>query len=136
MSVSIPLAPPFKVKARYGWSGQTKGDLGFLEGDVMEVTRITGDWFYGKLLRNKKCSGYFPNNFVNVLEEQLNKSTLAESPEVVNTPSKVIIPPIPARSRGKSSVSSTPSDSKLSYRKRVSRVYEQQSHSAPNLPDS
>lgn len=134
MSVSIPLAPPFKVKARYGWSGQTKGDLGFLEGDVMEVTRITGDWFYGKLLRNKKCSGYFPNNFVNVLEEQLNKSTLAESPEVVNTPSKVIIPPIPARSRGKSSVSSTPSDSKLSYRKRVSRVYEQQSHSAPNLP--
>lgn len=61
---------PFKVKAKYGWSGQTKDDLGFLEGDIMEVTRITGDWYYGKLLRNKKCTGYFPNNFVVVLEEK------------------------------------------------------------------
>lgn len=61
---------PFKVRAKYGWSGQTKEDLGFLEGDIMEVTRITGDWYYGKLLRNKKCTGYFPNNFVVVLEEK------------------------------------------------------------------
>lgn len=134
MSVSVPLSPPFKVKARYGWSGQTKGDLGFLEGDVMEVTRITGDWFYGRLLRNKKCSGYFPNNFVNVLEEQLNKSTLDKSSAIPSLPEKVVIPPIPARSRGKSSTSSSQSESQLSYGKRGSRVYEQQSHSAPNLP--
>lgn len=61
---------PFKVKAKYGWAGQTKDDLGFLEGDIMEVTRITGDWYYGKLLRNRKCAGYFPNNFVVILEEK------------------------------------------------------------------
>lgn len=100
----------------------------------MEVTRITGDWFYGRLLRNKKCSGYFPNNFVNVLEEQLNKSTRDRSVEALSSPSKVVIPPIPARSKGRSSVSSSPSETPLSYRKRVSPVYEQQSRSAPNLP--
>ena len=96
------LKPPFKVKARYGWSGQTKGDLGFLEGDIMEVTRIAGSWFYGKLLRNKKCSGYFPHNFVILLEERLNSSTengrqpskIVESFEKSN---KVVIPPVPSR---------------------------------------
>ncbi|QLQ77996.1 hypothetical protein HG537_0A02430 [Torulaspora globosa] len=105
MSVNVPLAPPFKVKARYGWSGQTKGDLGFLEGDVMEVTRITGDWFYGRLLRNKKCSGYFPNNFVHVLEEQLNKSR-STTVEVTKSNVKISVPPIPARSRGRESSNS------------------------------
>lgn len=128
MSVSIPLAPPFKVKARYGWSGQTKGDLGFLEGDVMEVTRITGDWFYGRLLRNKKCSGYFPNNFVNILEEQLNKSSQGKTVEPVETSMKVSVPPIPARSRGRTSMESPPRE------KSLSRGYEHGSRSAPNLP--
>lgn len=126
MSVSVPLAPPFKVKARYGWSGQTKGDLGFLEGDVMEVTRITGDWFYGRLLRNRKCSGYFPNNFVNILEEQLNKSSRSKTVETAKPPTKVSIPPIPARSRERASVSSAP--------KEKTRILEHNSRSAPNLP--
>lgn len=65
---------PFKVKAKYGWSGESKEDLGFLEGDIMEVTRIAGDWYYGHLLRNKKCYGYFPNNFVKLIQEKLNES--------------------------------------------------------------
>lgn len=148
MSVSIQsLEPPFKVKARYGWSGQTKGDLGFLEGDVMEVTRITGDWFYGRLLRNRKCSGYFPNNFVNILEGQLNLSTSnenkAKSASSPTSPVKIVIPPIPARSRPRSSVSSSPASSKnfepeeLSTRKRSSKLYGiSAAHSSPNLPES
>ncbi|CCD23367.1 Cyk3p NDAI_0B03330 [Naumovozyma dairenensis CBS 421] len=73
-NISSSLKPPFKVRAKYGWSGQAKGDLGFLEGDIMEVTRVAGDWFYGKLLRNRKCAGYFPNNFVTLLEERLNEA--------------------------------------------------------------
>ncbi|QLL30430.1 hypothetical protein HG536_0A02470 [Torulaspora globosa] len=127
MSVSVPLAPPFKVKARYGWSGQTKGDLGFLEGDVMEVTRITGDWFYGRLLRNKKCSGYFPNNFVNILEEQLNKSSRSATTEVARPAAKISVPPIPARSRGRASESSAPKE------KPSSKLYEHSSRSTSDL---
>lgn len=106
---------PFKVRAKYGWSGQTKDDLGFLEGDIMEVTRITGDWYYGKLLRNKKCTGYFPNNFVVVLEEKTvptgdqTKNKKLKSFEEVKKQKQImdnsssslssssILPPIPAR---------------------------------------
>ncbi|GCE99734.1 cytokinesis protein 3 [Zygosaccharomyces mellis] len=136
MSVSIQVpALPFKVKAKYGWSGQTKGDLGFLEGDVMEVTRITGDWFYGRLLRNKKCSGYFPNNFVNILEERLNRIQEAKKKEAMFQPpppspessKKIGIPPIPARSIGegssRSSRSSKSSDSSI---KAMARRQQQQ----------
>ncbi|CAI4057443.1 hypothetical protein SKDZ_04G1260 [Saccharomyces kudriavzevii ZP591] len=98
------LKPPFKVKARYGWSGQTKGDLGFLEGDIMEVTRIAGSWFYGRLLRNKKCSGYFPHNFVILLEERLNSKSVSESDRqsskttgIQEQSDKIVIPPVPSR---------------------------------------
>ncbi|GAV46527.1 hypothetical protein ZYGR_0A01190 [Zygosaccharomyces rouxii] len=146
MSVSIQVPPlPFKVKARYGWSGQTKGDLGFLEGDVMEVTRITGDWFYGRLLRNKKCSGYFPNNFVNILQERLNRNQEAKKKEVMSQPPppppqessrKVGIPPIPARSTeegsprsSRSSRSSKSSDGSL----RAIAKRQQQQQEAANV---
>ncbi|KOH00252.1 Cyk3p [Saccharomyces eubayanus] len=134
------LKPPFKVKARYGWSGQTKGDLGFLEGDIMEVTRIAGSWFYGRLLRNKKCSGYFPHNFVILLEERLNSNSLSENSrqsskraENLETSNKVVIPPVPSRfsfeeSRTKKKLSSSvpnspkrPADSLTKVRKARSK---------------
>ncbi|CCH59779.1 hypothetical protein TBLA_0B09620 [Henningerozyma blattae CBS 6284] len=116
-----PLAPPFKVKAKYGWSGQAKGDLGFLEGDVMEVTKITGDWYYGRLLRNRKCSGYFPNNFVKIVEERLNETSNTSTPtsshpnkkkdskvpKQQEASNKVVIPPIPSRSVDHSSTRSS-----------------------------
>ncbi|QLG72462.1 hypothetical protein HG535_0D01700 [Zygotorulaspora mrakii] len=142
MSVSVQqLAPPFKVKARYGWSGQARGDLGFLEGDVMEVTKITGDWFYGRLLRNRKCSGYFPNNFVNVLGEKMNQNNANEtkvySKSQPTSPVKVVIPPIPARLNPRSSVSSSSSSSSLrDVKKKDSSMYKiSQHHSTPNLPE-
>lgn len=121
---------PFKVKARYGWSGQTKDDLGFLEGDIMEVTRLAGDWYYGRLLRNKKCSGYFPHNYVTLIEERINRS-VENSPSVSRTSSshekleqepngvnqKVSLPPVPSRSRnGSSSDLRSKSSSPIPYR--------------------
>lgn len=103
------LSLPFKVKAKYGWSGQAKGDLGFLEGDVMEVSKITGDWYYGRLLRNRKCVGYFPNNFVKLVEERLNETNtkLKKDNSRVSSSKKYnakhherisTMPPIPTRS--------------------------------------
>ncbi|SCU81884.1 LADA_0C01640g1_1 [Lachancea dasiensis] len=71
MSSVVP-QPPFKVKAHYSWSGETRSDLGFLENDIIQVTKVKGDWFYGTLLRNSKKYGYFPNNFVTVIQENLN----------------------------------------------------------------
>lgn len=97
---------PFKVKAKYGWSGQTKDDLGFLEGDIMEVTRVTGDWYYGKLLRNKKCMGYFPNNFVVILEPRsspketnntMHKPIIHQESLSQNKSFESSLPPIPSR---------------------------------------
>lgn len=61
----------FKVKTNFAWSGEKKDDLGFLEGDFIEVTKVSGEWFYGSLVRNKKC-GYFPSHYVTVLEESYN----------------------------------------------------------------
>ncbi|CDO94597.1 unnamed protein product [Kluyveromyces dobzhanskii CBS 2104] len=69
MSQSAPVS--FKVKTNFAWSGEKKDDLGFLEGDFIEVTKVAGDWYYGKLIRNKK-RGYFPSNYVSVLEEKYN----------------------------------------------------------------
>lgn len=61
-----PTTCPFNVKATYSWSGEEKSDLGFLEGDIIEVLKVKGMWFWGRLLRNKKC-GSFPSNYVNLV---------------------------------------------------------------------
>ncbi|SCU89578.1 LAME_0E04368g1_1 [Lachancea meyersii CBS 8951] len=84
MSSAI-LQPPFKVKAHYSWSGETRGDLGFLENDIIQVTKIKGDWFYGTLLRNSRKYGYFPNNFVTVIEEKYNEFKRSIVPETKNS---------------------------------------------------
>ncbi|SMN18780.1 similar to Saccharomyces cerevisiae YDL117W CYK3 SH3-domain protein located in the mother-bud neck and the cytokinetic actin ring [Maudiozyma saulgeensis] len=103
---------PFRVRARYGWSGQSKGDLGFIEGDIMEVTRVTGAWYYGKLMRNTKCAGYFPHNFVTIIQQQTNQlsrsqmnptgSMTSSSPKKrsdhQDLKQKMVIPDIPNRS--------------------------------------
>lgn len=132
MSVSVQApAVPFKVKARYGWSGQTKGDLGFLEGDVMEVTKITGEWFYGRLLRNRKCSGYFPHNFVHIVEERLNKfQDKKQTSDVTDFGTKrVVIPPIPARSSAERPVRSSAERPSRSSAERPSRSAESSTRS-------
>ncbi|KAK8180974.1 hypothetical protein BC567DRAFT_283944 [Phyllosticta citribraziliensis] len=51
---------------------QTKRDLGFIEGDLIECLNAgDGAWWMGRLKRNKHAVGLFPSNFVEVLDESL-----------------------------------------------------------------
>ncbi|SSD58878.1 related to Cytokinesis protein 3 [Saccharomycodes ludwigii] len=75
---------PFKVKAIYSWSGEQRNDLGFLEGDIIEVTKAKGHWYYGKLLRNKK-TGSFPANYVTVIQEKINEHLKSSSKNKLTT---------------------------------------------------
>lgn len=53
-----------QVRAKYSWSGENRQDLGFVEGDVIDVLNTgDGDWWTGKLVRTKQI-GVFPRNFV------------------------------------------------------------------------
>ncbi|KAH3667032.1 hypothetical protein WICMUC_005379 [Wickerhamomyces mucosus] len=71
MSVSPPQLP-FRVRTIYSWSGSEKGDLGFIEGDTIEVDSLgDGNWWHGRLKRNK-MSGNFPSNYVEIIREILN----------------------------------------------------------------
>lgn len=67
---------PFKVKAVYSWGGEDKArDLGFIEGDIIEVLRVSPDrcTYYGKSLRTK-LFGSFPARHVKVLHIQNSPS--------------------------------------------------------------
>lgn len=57
-----------QVRAQYSWSGEQKTDLGFVEGDLIDVTSTgDGDWWVGRLRRNK-VTGSFPRNFVKFVD--------------------------------------------------------------------
>lgn len=85
-NLSYPEKCPFTVKATYSWSGEEKSDLGFLEGDVIEVLKVKGKWFWGKLLRNKKC-GSFPSNYVQITNLPSNKDHQLNKLSKLNTSS-------------------------------------------------
>ena len=49
---------------------QTKRDLGFIEGDLIEVLNAgDGSWWMGRLKRDRRMVGLFPSNFVELLSE-------------------------------------------------------------------
>lgn len=53
-----------RVRALYSWSGESKDDLGFVEGDLIDVLNVgDGNWWTGRLKRNRVV-GLFPRNFV------------------------------------------------------------------------
>jgi len=57
-----------KVRALFSWSGESPQDLGFVEGDIIEVLNNgDGDWWTGKLKRNKQV-GVFPRNFAEYVD--------------------------------------------------------------------
>ncbi|CAK4033114.1 cytokinesis 3 [Lecanosticta acicola] len=61
---------PCWCKATYSWGGETKKDLGFIEGDLIEALNAgDGQWWMGRLRRDPRAVGLFPSNFVQVLEE-------------------------------------------------------------------
>ncbi|CEP61472.1 Cyk3p LALA0_S03e03620g [Lachancea lanzarotensis] len=110
MSLPLALHPPFKVKAHYSWSGEARGDLGFLENDIIQVTKIKGDWFFGTLLRNSRKYGYFPNNFVTVIEEKYNDFKSSAPPHEEKSPPSVSNQPrlsLPTPSRHPEATSTT-----------------------------
>lgn len=77
----MTLHPPFRVKAIYSWSGSEEDDLGFIEGDMIDVDSLgDGNWWHGKLQRNK-MTGSFPMNYVEVTKSELFKPSRSTSPE-------------------------------------------------------
>ncbi|KAF4544105.1 Cytokinesis protein cyk3 [Lasiodiplodia theobromae] len=71
-----PAAPPLPTKfpcwckAIYSWGGETKRDLGFIEGDLIECLNAgDGQWWMGRLKRDRRAVGLFPSNFVELLDE-------------------------------------------------------------------
>ena len=66
----LPTRFPCWVRATYSWGGETKRDLGFVEGDLIEALNAgDGLWWMGRLRRDPRAIGMFPSNFVKVLED-------------------------------------------------------------------
>ncbi|TGZ79513.1 hypothetical protein EX30DRAFT_308803 [Ascodesmis nigricans] len=92
---TLPTRFPCLVRAIYSWGGETKRDLGFVEGDLIECLNAgDGRWWMGRLRRNKTV-GLFPSNFVELL------------PDVVPAPSRAVSP-MPGGAGGSISRSGTP----------------------------
>ncbi|KAL8686553.1 MAG: hypothetical protein Q9218_007023 [Villophora microphyllina] len=84
---------PCWVRALYSWGGETKGDLGFVEGDLIEALNAgDSNYWCGRLRRDKRSVGLFPSNFVKVLEQSFQPVSRSVSPMPpqpnTNTPPK------------------------------------------------
>lgn len=84
MATTVPALPnrfPCWVRATYSWGGESKKDLGFIEGDLIECLNAgDGSWWMGRLRRDKRAVGLFPSNFVRVLDESFQPVSRASSP--------------------------------------------------------
>ncbi|THV97182.1 hypothetical protein D6C99_08611 [Aureobasidium pullulans] len=88
---SIPTKFPCWCKAVYSWGGETKKDLGFIEGDLIECLNAgDGSWWMGRLRRDRRMVGLFPSNFVQVLDEKFQPAPIRRnvSPPTVAAPQK------------------------------------------------
>ncbi|CAP73726.1 uncharacterized protein PODANS_2_10860 [Podospora anserina S mat+] len=85
----LPTRFPCWVRAVYSWGGESKRDLGFIEGDLIECLNAgDGSWWTGRLFRDRRAVGLFPSNFVEVLPETFRPTTRSTSPlPNGNTPS-------------------------------------------------
>lgn len=60
---------------------QSKRDLGFIEGDLIECLNAgDGSWWVGRLYRDRRSVGSFPSNFVEVLPSDFRPTTRTVSP--------------------------------------------------------
>ncbi|KAL9041023.1 MAG: hypothetical protein Q9180_001549 [Flavoplaca navasiana] len=72
---------PCWVRAMYSWGGETKGDLGFVEGDLIEALNAgDSNYWCGRLRRDKRSVGLFPSNFVKVLDQTFQPVSRSVSP--------------------------------------------------------
>jgi transglutaminase/protease-like cytokinesis protein 3 len=84
----LPINFPCWVRAQYSWGGETKRDLGFLEGDLIECLNAgDGSWWTGRLRRDPRLVGSFPSNFVKVLDASYQPPTRNASPLPSRQPS-------------------------------------------------
>ncbi|KAK2779510.1 cytokinesis protein 3 [Onygenales sp. PD_12] len=78
---SLPTRFPCWCRAVYSWGGETKRDLGFIEGDLIECLNAgDGSWWTGRLRRDKRMVGVFPSNFVKVLGDDFVPGSRSVSP--------------------------------------------------------
>lgn len=89
--MSIPNLP-FRVKTTFSWAGEEEGDLGFIEGEIVEVYSVVDEsWWSGKLRRNG-AEGIFPRDYVTIMEDQFGASTSSKAntptPTMPSTPTK------------------------------------------------
>ncbi|KAJ1329343.1 kyphoscoliosis peptidase [Microdochium nivale] len=89
----LPMRFPCWCRAVYSWGGESKNDLGFIEGDLIECLNAgDGSWWTGKLRRNKTV-GVFPSNFVEVLPDDfrpVNRQTSPLPASISPSPSNAI----------------------------------------------
>ncbi|KAI9847944.1 MAG: cytokinesis protein 3 [Sclerophora amabilis] len=77
----LPTRFPCWCRAIYSWGGETKRDLGFIEGDLIECLNAgDGSWWTGRLYRDKRIIGLFPSNFVRILDSSFQPNSRATSP--------------------------------------------------------
>lgn len=81
MMPNIPTRFPCWCRATYSWGGETKRDLGFVEGDLIECLNAgDGSWWMGRLRRDRRAVGLFPSNFVQVLDDSFRPMSRVTSP--------------------------------------------------------
>ncbi|KAF1997038.1 hypothetical protein P154DRAFT_622825 [Amniculicola lignicola CBS 123094] len=80
-AAGLPQRFPCWCKAVYSWGGETKHDLGFIEGDLIEcLSAGDGAWWKGRLKRDRRTVGLFPSNFVELLDESFQPWNRNASP--------------------------------------------------------
>lgn len=78
---NLPTRFPCWCRATYSWGGESKRDLGFVEGDLIECLNAgDGSWWMGRLRRDKRAMGLFPSNFVQVLDASFQPVSRVSSP--------------------------------------------------------
>ncbi|ODA84106.1 hypothetical protein RJ55_02624 [Drechmeria coniospora] len=90
----LPTRFPCWCRAVYSWGGESKRDLGFIEGDLIECLNAgDGSWWVGRLYRDRRTVGSFPSNFVELLPDDFRPTTRSVSPlPGTDTPSPKNVP--------------------------------------------
>ncbi|KAH4104359.1 hypothetical protein HBH46_099200 [Parastagonospora nodorum] len=105
---ALPTRFPCWCKAVYSWGGETKRDLGFIEGDLIEVLNAgDGSWWMGRLKRDRRMVGLFPSNFVELLSEDYqpwnrNASPMSGAGSIVSRQNSAVEPAKPPPQKSKS----------------------------------